>query len=85
MLTRRSCHPLALLGSSRVFATGGYNNNSLEIAEEYDRVKKEWRPLPNLLEPRSLHGSCSFSNYYVYIFCGTGKSYLKSIERFTAG
>lgn len=32
MKNARSCHPLALLGSSRVFATGGYNNNSLAIS-----------------------------------------------------
>lgn len=53
--------------------------------EQYNIDLDLWYDMPNLNVGRHYHASCTFSDRFVYVFCGiahVGKKYCNSIEQY---
>ena len=72
MKYKRQEHSVCCIGKY-ILVTGSF---SVDLEEAYRRVEKydirydKWEIMPPMNQGRALHSSCSFSDRYVFVFCG---------------
>ena len=80
----RHGHAICQLSKKFLLVTGSrwltFNDSDCEL---YDMQRNKWSKVAKLNEPRFYHSTCSIRNEpTAYVFCGSNKTYLRSIERF---
>eukprot|EP01022_Parablepharisma_sp_SALTPOND_P036080 TRINITY_DN9759_c0_g1_i1.p1 TRINITY_DN9759_c0_g1~~TRINITY_DN9759_c0_g1_i1.p1 ORF type:complete len:657 (+),score=26.66 TRINITY_DN9759_c0_g1_i1:187-2157(+) len=79
----RGATALCELGGGRFCAVGGCNGvGEMRSCEEYNISQDCWKPLPDLIEPRTLAGCALYMQRELYCFAGhDGRTWLNSIEK----
>ena len=68
-----------------IFLTGGRSNGGvLNSVSSYSIAENEWREEPELKHARISHSSCSHGEY-VYVFAGTSRHEVSSVESLKVG
>ena len=67
----RWAHSVTSLGDDSLVVTGTvYAENFSRKVEQYNVARNQWSMLPDLIQGRASHASCTFQTRFVYVFCG---------------